>query len=101
MSKKTISFPTAVVPSGARPSVADSRAATDAENWVRQKADAGGSADLGSRPVPDHSRSGIRFVLGEDASWLELLSFSFVLPYFATCYWISRASQTTLRQWIS
>jgi hypothetical protein len=100
MSKKTIPFPTAVVPSGARPSVADSRAATDVENWVRQKADAGGS-DLGSCPVPDHSRSGIRFVLGEDANWLELLSFSFVLPYFAICYWISRASQTTLRHWTS
>jgi hypothetical protein len=98
MSKKTIPFPTVVIPpSGARQSVADSRSATDAEDWVREKPDAHRAADLAMlRSAEDHPRGGVTFVLSDDASWLELLSFTFVLPYLATCYWINRTSQKAI-----
>jgi hypothetical protein len=96
MSKKTIPFPTAVLPpSRPRQSAADSRSA-DVEDWVQQKIDEATPEGV-AEPVSGHSR-GLAFVLSDDATWLELLSFTCVLPAFAISYWINRASQKAIRQ---
>jgi hypothetical protein len=100
MSRKTIPFPTAVISAGAalkaRQSIADSRSATDLEDWVKERNDTDGAIDLEGVAAQINPRGAVTFVLAEDANWLELLSFTLVLPYFAAWYWTNRASQRAL-----
>jgi hypothetical protein len=106
MSKKTIPFPAAVMMPSLT-SVPQKRSLSErraVEDWINDKDDAAlltRAIEPTAARLPRGDRRGdLALVLAEDANWLELLSFTLIMPSLATWYWISRATQRAVAQLI-